>query len=110
MAERRFFDSSRRSRAPAVGLVARRGTGVTAARRIKSTRRSRASWRLRAWVRWRWASITSTPSRVSLLPARRSSGARKLVDVLSARARGANEVLLELALGDADRRGDADHR
>src|SRR5262245_33583542 len=76
MAARRFFDSSRRSRAPAVGLVARRGTGVTAARRIKSTRRSRASWRLRAWVRWRWASITSTPSRVSLLPARRSSRAR----------------------------------
>src|SRR5438132_3603452 len=38
------------------------------------------------------------------------NGARKLVDVLSAGARGANEVLLELALGDADRRGDADHR
>src|SRR5262245_43758169 len=36
--------------------------------------------------------------------------ARKLVDVLPARARGANEMLLELALGDADRRGDADHR
>src|SRR5262249_30069091 len=37
-------------------------------------------------------------------------GARKLVDVLPAGARGADEVLLELALGDADGRGDADHR
>src|SRR5262245_46824824 len=36
--------------------------------------------------------------------------ARKLVDVLPARAGGASEVLLELALGDADRRGDADQR
>src|SRR5262249_32940148 len=36
--------------------------------------------------------------------------ARQLVDVLPARAGGASEVLLELALGDADRRGDADHR
>src|SRR5262249_50945033 len=38
------------------------------------------------------------------------NGARKLVDVLPAGARGANELLLELALGDADQRGDADHR
>src|SRR5205823_219048 len=36
--------------------------------------------------------------------------ARKLVDVLPARARGADEVLLELVLADADGRGDADHR
>src|SRR5262249_21639912 len=36
--------------------------------------------------------------------------ARELVDVLSARTRGTNEVLLELALADADRTGDTDHR
>ena len=36
--------------------------------------------------------------------------ARELVDVLSARTRGADEVLLDLALADADRRSDADHR
>src|SRR5882724_6856374 len=36
--------------------------------------------------------------------------ARKLVDVLPARARGADEVLLELVLADADGRGDANHR
>ena len=36
--------------------------------------------------------------------------ARELVDVLSARTRGTDEVLLELALADADRTGDADHR
>ena len=35
MEERRFFDCSRRSREPAVGLVARRGIGAMAARRIK---------------------------------------------------------------------------
>src|SRR5262249_60539278 len=35
--------------------------------------------------------------------------ARELVDVLSARTRGTDEVLLELALADADRTGDADH-
>src|SRR5262249_26007529 len=38
------------------------------------------------------------------------NGARKLVDVLSAGARGADEALLELVLGDAERRGDADLR
>src|SRR5262249_16489588 len=41
-----------------------------------STRGSRGSSRLRSWVRWRWALMTSTPSRVSRLPASRSSRAR----------------------------------
>src|SRR5215470_18987327 len=76
MAARCFLDASRRSREPAVGLVARRGVGGTAARRISSTRRSRASCRLRSWVRWRCALITSTPSRVSLRPARCSRRVR----------------------------------
>src|SRR5437764_13145800 len=71
-----FFDWRRRSRAPAVGLVGRRGAGATAARRIKSSSRSRASARLRSWVRWRCALIISTPSRVRRRPASRSSRAR----------------------------------
>src|SRR5919198_1081538 len=40
---RRFLDSSRRSRAPAVGLVARRARGATAARRVQSRSRARTS-------------------------------------------------------------------
>src|SRR5215813_13887008 len=66
----------RRSREALVGLVGRRGTGGTAAWRMSSIRRSRASCRLRSWVRWRCAVITRTPSRVRRLPARRSSRAR----------------------------------
>jgi len=74
--ERRFFASMRRSRAAFVGFVGRRGRGATAARRINSTKRSSASARLRAWVRWRWALIIKTPSRVRRLPASRISRMR----------------------------------
>src|SRR5262249_18905797 len=66
----------RRSREALVGLVGRRGTGATAAWRMSSISRSRASWRLRSWVRWRCAVMTSTPSRVRRLPAKRSSRVR----------------------------------
>lgn len=48
---RRLLASRRRRRAPAVGLVGRRGAGLTAARRRSATSRSSASWRLRSWVR-----------------------------------------------------------
>src|SRR5215831_2157001 len=76
MLPRRFFSSTRRRRAALVGLVARRGTGRTAAARISAIRRSSASARLRSWVRWLCAVITSTPSRVRRRPASRSSRAR----------------------------------
>src|ERR1700730_805028 len=76
MEPRCFLDCSLRSRAPAVGLVGRRGTGATAARWINAIRRSSASWRLRSCVRWRCALITSTPSRVNRRPASRSSRVR----------------------------------
>ena len=61
---------------PAVGRVLRRRLGGTAARRIKSARRSRASSRFCAWVRCRRASITTTPSVVTRLPASASSRSR----------------------------------
>ena len=48
MPARRFLASRRRRRAPAVGLVGRRGAGLTAARRRSATSRSSASWRLRS--------------------------------------------------------------
>ena len=48
---RRLLASRRRRRALAVGLVGRRGAGLTAARRRSATSRSSASWRLRSWVR-----------------------------------------------------------
>src|SRR5262245_8780285 len=73
---RRFLDCSRRSRAAALGLLALRGVGATAARRMSSTRRSSASARLRSWVRWRCAVITTTPSLVRRLPANRSTRSR----------------------------------
>jgi hypothetical protein len=56
-----------------VGLVARRGTGRTAACRIRSISRSSASARLRSWVRWFWAISTRTPSLVMRRPASRIS-------------------------------------
>ena len=71
-----FLPSMRRSREARVGLVGRRGRGGIAARRMRSMRRSSASCRLRAWVRWRCAMMTRTPSRVSRAPASRSSRAR----------------------------------
>ena len=124
-----FLPSMRRSREARVGRVGRRGRGGIAARRMRSMRRSSASCRLRAWVRWRCAMMTRTPSRVSRAPASRSSRARtssrerrrsphveaklhrgrKLVDVLAARPRGAHEAFLDLALVDVDMGGDADH-
>ena len=61
---------------PAVGRVLRRRLGGTAARRIRSARRSRASSRFCAWVRCRRASITTTPSAVTRLPANASSRSR----------------------------------
>src|SRR5262249_7487365 len=76
MLPRRFLSSTRRRRDALVGLVGRRGTGRTAASRISSVSRSSASARLRSWVRWLCAVITSTPSRVSRRPASRSSRAR----------------------------------
>jgi hypothetical protein len=75
-ADRRVLSCRRRCREPAVGLVGRRGTAGTDARWISSINRPSASWRFRSWVRWRWAVITRTPSRVSRLPASRSSRAR----------------------------------
>ena len=51
MPARRLLASRRRRRALAVGLVGRRGAGLTAARRRSATSRSSASWRLRSWVR-----------------------------------------------------------
>ena len=71
--ERTFFPSSRFSFEALVGLVARRGTGRTAASWISATSRSSASARLRSWVRWLCATITSTPSLVRRLPASRIS-------------------------------------
>src|SRR5690348_3173653 len=73
---RRSLLSRRRRFSAADGLVGRRGTGGTAARRISSTSRDSASSRLRPWVRWRCAVMTRTPSRVSRRPASRSSRAR----------------------------------
>ena len=87
-----------------------------------ATSRSRASSRLRAWLRKRSAVMTITPSLVRRLPAssrepprtgsgsdgeRRTSnlqlhGGRDLVDVLPARTRGAHEHLLQLGRIDAD--------
>src|SRR5262249_18324254 len=71
MTERRFLPSRRRCFDALVGRVARRGTGGTVASRMSATRRSSASARLRSWVRWFWAMMTSTPSLVRRLPASR---------------------------------------
>ena len=112
----------RRSFEALVGLVARRGIGRTAASWISATSRSSASARLRSWVRWFCAMMTSTPSLVSRLPASRISRiahvvrqrrraahveaqlhrGRELVDVLPAGTGGAHEALLDLAVVDAD--------
>ncbi|EKJ93705.1 hypothetical protein C241_23195 [Bradyrhizobium lupini HPC(L)] len=57
-----------------VGLVAlRTGGGGAAASRISSFRRSRASSRLRSWLRNRLASIISTPSFDTRLPPSRNA-------------------------------------
>ena len=63
------FAASRRCRAPAVGRVGRRFVGTSAAARIRSSRRAQRSCRLRSCERNRRAAITTTPSRVSRLPA-----------------------------------------
>src|SRR4029453_7651035 len=71
----RWLPSCRRPLAALPGLVGRRGFGTWVAARIISISRSRASARLRSWLRKRWASITSTPSPVMRLPAIRISRA-----------------------------------
>ncbi len=55
MAERRFFDSSRRSREAFVGFVATRRRSTFSAWRSCSTSRSTASSRFRHWLRSSWA-------------------------------------------------------
>ena len=124
IAARRFFDSSRRSRAPAVGLVARRGgapdqvletfEGILAVARLGAM--AVGVDHEHALAGEPFASEAFEPRAHVLGKARRAAhveaklhGARKLVDVLPAGTGGANEVLLELVLGDADRGGDADH-
>src|SRR3954470_14846093 len=68
MPERCFLLSMRRCLDARVGLVARRGVGLTAASWINATSRACASARLRSWVRWLCAMITSTPSLVMRRP------------------------------------------
>ena len=62
--------SSRRCFAAFPGRVGRRHFGGIAAWRIRPASRSRASSRLRSWLRNRLAVITTTPSRVIRRPAR----------------------------------------
>ncbi len=130
MPERRFLPSMRRSREALVGLVApaldRRDGRLTD--QIDEGARS-ASSRLRTWVRWRCAMMTSTPSRVSRAPASRSSRARtsggsdgecrtskrsctavdSLLTFCPPGPDDANELLLDLALVDGDLCGDRNH-
>ena len=87
-----------------------------------------ASARLRSWVRKRWAWITITPSLVMRWPASRfsrraaSSGSvilrvskrscaavDELVDVLPARAGGADEADLDVVLVDREVAGNPQH-
>src|SRR5262245_21031944 len=73
MVERCFLASSLWRRSAFGTFVGRRGVGLTAACRIISNNRLRASSRLRSWVRCCCATITMTPSFVRRLPARRIS-------------------------------------
>jgi hypothetical protein len=93
---------------------------------MKATRRSRASWRLRSWVRKRCASMISTPasvmrrSRLAQQPRpdfvrqrrrRRQVEAQlhrggHLVDVLAAGAAGAHEALHQFGLRNGQCRRD----
>jgi len=66
---RRRLDSRRRCFEAKVGLVCRRGLGLTAALRSRSTSLAIASARFRFWLANRRASITSTPAVVILRPA-----------------------------------------
>jgi len=110
------------------GLVGRRGFGTWVAARMSSTSRSRASARLRSWLRKRWASITSTPSLVIALAGeahqarlhiRRQTGRSGDVEASSTagvetlltfcRRRGAHETLLQLGLIESDGSGDSNH-
>ena len=87
-----------------------------------------ASARLRSWVRKRWAWITITPSLVMRWPASRFSRSacvvrqrdlarvetqlrrgRELVDVLPARAGGADEADLDVVLVDREVAGNPQH-
>src|SRR5262245_771043 len=71
MPERCFLASSRSLRWAFGTFVGRRGVGLTAACRIRSKRRSRASSRLRSCARCCCAMMTMTPSLVTRLPASR---------------------------------------
>src|SRR5262245_40550097 len=73
MVERCFLASSLWRRSNFGTFVGRRGVGLTAACRIISKSRLRASSRLRSCVRCCCATITMTPSFVRRLPARRIS-------------------------------------
>ena len=110
----------RRCCEPRVGRVARRVLGATLARAISSSRRASASRRLPSWVRWLRALISSAPSVLRRRPASERSraltaaaqcqrarqveaqlrGGGDLVDVLSARSRGAHELELQILLRD----------
>ncbi len=65
--------SSRRAMDAWVGRVLWRGLGGRLANWIRRTRRSRAAWRLRSWLRYWRASMIKTPSALRRLPARRES-------------------------------------
>jgi len=68
---RRRLSSSRRSTAPRVGFVARRGgPGGARAPRTIAARRRRAAARLRTCSRLAWACTTSSPRVVSRAPSR----------------------------------------
>src|SRR5512144_847502 len=71
MPERCFLASSRSLRWAFGTFVGRRGVGFTAACRMRSKSRSRASSRLRSCVRCCCAMMTMTPSLVTRLPASR---------------------------------------
>ncbi len=129
MTERCFLPSRRFCFEARGGLVARRGTGRTAASWISATSRSCASARLRSWVRWfcammhQHAVLGQAPAgephqphrhvvrqrrRMPHVEAELHRG-RELVDVLPAGPRRAHEAFLEFGLVDADLVGDADH-
>src|SRR6266566_3233703 len=102
MAPRRFLVCRRRSRVLAVARLGAMAVGVDHEYAVAGEPAAGEAFEPRAHVVGKALGAAHVEAQLN--------GARKLVDVLSAGARGANEVLLELALGDADRRGDADHR
>ena len=122
------LDCRRRRFDAAVGRVAMRGTGGSAARWISRISASSAACRLRSCVRKRCAVISTSPCSVARLPASarrracvssRQTGYRRiepqlhrgrdLVDVLPARSRRTHERLDDCPLVDRDGRRDPDH-